>query len=602
MANDGTPLVNPDASSGNEESVRLLIWDLDETFWLGTLSEGGITYRQDTHSIVIELARRGILSAICSKNDIEPVREILAAQGIWDYFIFPSIDWTPKGPRIRALVDAVQLRPETIVFIDDNSLNRAEAEYFVPGLRVFDEKVIPALLGDKLLRGKPDPELTRLRQYRLLQVRQAAFAQQGDTDAFLRDSNVKVSIDYNVDACLERAVELINRTNQLNFTKRRLPEDADAARASLRKQLQSGFVKAGLVSVADRYGDYGVCGFYLLHHRHGYAPRLMHFCFSCRILNMGVETWLYRLLGRPALDVVDPILTDVAGDTRDITWINASPGSGVDQSAAPRLGYVLLRGGCDIHTIAHYFGADAGRVVRELHEVRDGLEPSLSHSIMLKHAVDCVSQALREAARPFGFCDADFQSLVADPSSADGPAAWIFNFTHDNQTMLYRFRQTGELLPVRFYKSPHLTRSYIGQDADEIGAPKAVLDHLEAHFEFVGVVPDALFVDNLKSAFRRVPADVQVFVLLGNEVGANKQGKATPNPTMIRRNALVHEAAREFLNVETVSLAACLGLSRPMPLGTHYDRETYFLIYRYILGRLGAHFFNEQRVGNTVVP
>jgi len=53
------------------EPIRLVIWDLDETFWKGTLTEGGITYRQDTHDIVTTLAQRGILSAICSKNDFE---------------------------------------------------------------------------------------------------------------------------------------------------------------------------------------------------------------------------------------------------------------------------------------------------------------------------------------------------------------------------------------------------------------------------------------------------------------------------------------------------------------------------------------------------
>ena len=102
------------------EPIRLIIWDLDETFWSGTLTEGGITYRPEIHDTVVALAHRGIISAICSKNDLAPVRDILQAHGIWDYFVFPSIDWSPKGPRLRALVDALQLRPETIAFIDDN--------------------------------------------------------------------------------------------------------------------------------------------------------------------------------------------------------------------------------------------------------------------------------------------------------------------------------------------------------------------------------------------------------------------------------------------------------------------------------------------------
>jgi predicted enzyme involved in methoxymalonyl-ACP biosynthesis len=77
------------------EAVRLIVWDMDESFWRGTLSEGGVTWRDDTHAIVVELARRGIMSSICSKNDFDAARAVLAEHGAWDYFIFPSIDWSP---------------------------------------------------------------------------------------------------------------------------------------------------------------------------------------------------------------------------------------------------------------------------------------------------------------------------------------------------------------------------------------------------------------------------------------------------------------------------------------------------------------------------
>ena len=47
---------------GAAENVRLVIWDLDETFWKGTLSEGGIEeYVQANHDLVVALARRGIV-------------------------------------------------------------------------------------------------------------------------------------------------------------------------------------------------------------------------------------------------------------------------------------------------------------------------------------------------------------------------------------------------------------------------------------------------------------------------------------------------------------------------------------------------------------
>src|SRR6476620_5521637 len=93
-----------------KEPIRLVIWDLDETFWRGTLTEGGIhEYVQAHHDIVIELAKRGIISSICSKNDYETAEKILKEYAIWDYFVFPSLDWTPKGPRLQALIEDIQL-------------------------------------------------------------------------------------------------------------------------------------------------------------------------------------------------------------------------------------------------------------------------------------------------------------------------------------------------------------------------------------------------------------------------------------------------------------------------------------------------------------
>ena len=80
------------------EAVRLVIWDLDETFWKGTLDEGGIKeYVQAHHDVVVELARRGIVSSICSKNDADAVRAILQEKGIWEYSSFRA----SIGPRRR---------------------------------------------------------------------------------------------------------------------------------------------------------------------------------------------------------------------------------------------------------------------------------------------------------------------------------------------------------------------------------------------------------------------------------------------------------------------------------------------------------------------
>lgn len=152
------------------EPVRLVIWDLDETFWKGTLTEGGITIVPENCALVIELAKRGILSSICSKNDYKAVREALADNGILEYFVFPSINWEAKGPRLRALVESVQLRPETVMFVDDNPFNLAEAQHFVPGIQRQGHRFVREMLNHPLFKGRADLNLTRLKQYRYLKA------------------------------------------------------------------------------------------------------------------------------------------------------------------------------------------------------------------------------------------------------------------------------------------------------------------------------------------------------------------------------------------------------------------------------------------------
>lgn len=54
-----------------------------------------------------------------------------------------------------------------------------------------------------------------------------------DPRGFLRTSDIRLIIEHDIEPHIDRAIELINRTNQLNFTKRRLPEDIEAARLEL---------------------------------------------------------------------------------------------------------------------------------------------------------------------------------------------------------------------------------------------------------------------------------------------------------------------------------------------------------------------------------
>ena len=98
------------------KDTKLVIWDLDETFWEGTLSdEGGIKEISENIEIVKVLTDIGIVNSICSKNDRKNVEEILQNIGMGDYFVFNSINWESKGERVKTIISDTGLREQHII-------------------------------------------------------------------------------------------------------------------------------------------------------------------------------------------------------------------------------------------------------------------------------------------------------------------------------------------------------------------------------------------------------------------------------------------------------------------------------------------------------
>ena len=349
-----------------DRQVKLVIWDLDDTFWRGTLSEGPISPVQSNIDLVRTLAERGIISSICSKNDFDAAREALAACGAWEHFVFPKIDFTPKGARVAALIEEMNLRAENVLFIDDNVMNLREVLFAAPGvMSVHPDAVLTTLLDNRFLAGKPDPDLNRLRHYR--QLEQKAIDQSASplsNEDFLRQCGIKVRFIYDLEPMIDRLIDLINRSNQLNYTKLRI---ADDQREAFVERLKARDVYAGAVSVADRYGDYGIVGFFL-QTKDPMSARLEHLVFSCRTMHMGIEQYVYEHLGKPPLDIVGPVANDLVS-YETVDWISENDGSGPVEGPQTN-GKLVLVGGCDLMQVASYLTQNR---VEFVNDVRGGI-------------------------------------------------------------------------------------------------------------------------------------------------------------------------------------------------------------------------------------
>ena len=585
------------------EPIRLVIWDLDDTYWAGTLAEGSVTQLDASRTIVRELAGRGIISSICSKNNFEVAKRTLTQDGMWEYFVFPSIDWQAKGPRIKALVEQSQLRPESVLFVDDNPSNLEEAKHFTPGIQIAGADFVPRMLSSTSLAGKPDPELKRLKQYKLLEQRKHDEAQAPHgAEEFLRQSHIRVEISHDLEDKVDRIIELINRTNQLNFTKRRLPEDLSAARAELLRSLRSTDTQAGIVRVVDRYGDHGYVGFYMLR----YMAEVLHFCFSCRILGMGVESWLYARLGRPPIfSIAEPVLTNPITDQRAIDWItvgNAIPADHGPVPSSDQFDWVAARGGCDLIALCHYFRVNCPNVFGEFNVGRSGFDARADHSMFLRYAfVGLAPEAISESAK-LGYQPEDFTTAIARPRAGKGLI--ILSFGADTSYALYRHRRLGFMVPFAVQcRANHLldARTVSPSELPDI-APDwmpAALRTLQDDYDYVGMINEDLFEENLRIVLDTLPKRAPVVLLLQNTTLRDAQLNVTHTfHEWIRLNGCVRKVAHDYSNATVVDIRDCIASEDEVADWSHFDRIVYYRLYK----RLATATRSRSRLRRFIFP
>lgn len=324
------------------KQIKLVIWDLDDTFWKGILTEGGVEPVKDNIKLIKILTDNGIVNSICSKNDEKPVVERLTEMGVNDLFVFKSIDWTPKGPRISAMLQDMGLRAVNVLFIDDNIVNLNEAKHYEEGLMTAEPSLIQDLLRYFSVEKPKDIKHSRLHNYQVLERKLENRKRYSDNVSFLFASNTQVEIKHN---CLEnicRIHELILRTNQLNFTKVRSSIEDLAA------LLSDETVEAGYVNVSDKFGDYGTIGFYAMKNN-----KLIHFLFSCRTIGQGVEQYVYAKLGYPELETVGEVINNVTSDSAP-AWINQYLKDEAPNDKKLLKGKIIFKGPCDMQGITSY--------------------------------------------------------------------------------------------------------------------------------------------------------------------------------------------------------------------------------------------------------
>ncbi len=274
------------------KTVKCVAWDLDNTLWRGVLIEDGLaklTVNEEAVRIIKELDARGVIHTVLSKNDREPALQAIEHFGLKDYFVHFAISWGPKSSGLRDTALRLNLGLDAFAVVDDSAFERAEISETLPMVRVFADTSLPSLLTLPEF-DLPITEASRTRRLSYLAETRREIERErlaGDNIAFLRSCQLIMRIKKpTAEGEIERCLELIQRSNQLNLSTRRYNSEA------FRTLLNSPDHECYAIRCSDRFGDYGIVGFCAV--RKGIVPTIVELVISCRIAKKRCEHALLR--------------------------------------------------------------------------------------------------------------------------------------------------------------------------------------------------------------------------------------------------------------------------------------------------------------------
>jgi FkbH-like protein len=324
LREEATPRDAPRPDPAPTGFVKCVAWDLDDTLWDGVLVESAgddLRVRAGVQELLKTLDERGIVQTVVSKNNYDDAWARIEALGLDDFFVFPSISWDPKSEQLKRVAADLNIGLDAVLLIDDSSFERAEVENALPELRTADSRDLVSLRDRADLTPPVSAEGKKRRQrYADEHTRRSHAAAYDDYKAFVADSDIRLQLSApNEEADVHRCVELIQRSNQLNLSGRRLTrEEFDRATED------PGFAwLAG--RCGDRFGDYGIV-MVLGVRPTGRSLELTDLCISCRVACRYIEhamvqwladrlgTWCREVLARVAITDRNSMLREVMAD------------------------------------------------------------------------------------------------------------------------------------------------------------------------------------------------------------------------------------------------------------------------------------------------
>ena len=293
-----------EAASGRTR--KCLVLDLDNTLWGGVLGEEGIygirIGRTDPQAEAFYefqmrirgLRDRGIILAVCSKNNPEDVEELFDTRSDMPLqkadFATLEVGWGSKNLGLERIADRLGIGTDSLVYVDDSSaeidlINQTMPE--VATLLLPDDpghycEVLDGLHGmDKISISIDDSRKTK--QYSERAQRETSRQQFTDLGSYLSSLETRISVWMARSEDVHRIHQLFSKTNQFNSTTRRY------TLAEVESFVKAGDCDLVVFSARDRFGDIGTIGVSLIRKEDAEVVEIDSFVMSCRAIGRGIE-------------------------------------------------------------------------------------------------------------------------------------------------------------------------------------------------------------------------------------------------------------------------------------------------------------------------
>src|SRR5882672_3047280 len=289
------------------KSRKCLVLDLDNTLWGGIVGEVGTagivlgegSAQGEAHLALQRYAKllkeRGVILAVCSKNEHalaeaafrEHPEMVLRRSDIAAFVA----NWNDKVENLKEIAERLNIGLDSLVFVDDNPVERARVREALPMVAVPELPEDPALYVRCIAQAGyfeavsfTSDDLRRGEQYATNAAREALHRGSQSVEEFLRGLEMSVVYGAIGPVDLARATQLINKTNQFNTTTRRYSADDIARFAAAPGHITLQF------RLADRFGDNGLVSVMML--RAADDPGVLDidtWVMSCRVFGRQLE-------------------------------------------------------------------------------------------------------------------------------------------------------------------------------------------------------------------------------------------------------------------------------------------------------------------------